>query len=51
MDRFEYTTAGDKRLATSVANGFVMSTCKDGDHVPHTAARHPKMKLYGTIMK
>jgi hypothetical protein len=44
MDRFDYTTAGDKTLATSVANGFVMLICKDGAFIPHAAARHPKTK-------
>lgn len=41
MDRSENTTAGDLRLATSVANELAMLICKDGDHVPHAAARHP----------
>lgn len=31
MDGFDYTTAGDLRFATFVANDFVMLICKDGD--------------------
>lgn len=51
MDGFGYTTAGDLRLATSVVDDFVMLICKDGDHDPHVAARHPnKLDCFNLIV-
>lgn len=54
MDGFRYTTAGDLRLATSKVDDIrdvEMLRCKDGDHVPHVAARHPnKLDCFNLIV-